>query len=519
MNRIVLLIIYVIFAFLPASASGKKERFVVRSTADFVNNITKENVTFEIRGNVNLNGHSYTLQNGCELKVISGYIVNGMIKGWNTKLTINKPSTIGVKLEGTWNAPVINDTFFIKKQLPDDEIIANINQLQSKYIFNAIYLNKRKYSLTIKESGGYALRLLDSTKLVNKSEIILRGNNHKGYSIISISKAKNVEVCGGKIKGDVGVHTYQSGTTSEWGMGITIDASENVVVRDIRISNCTGDGIYVCGLPTSYIGDYTKASKNVVLRNVTCDSNRRQGLSIICVDGLLVDNCSFINTGKIEKTAPSSGIDIEPNVAKGRNNSVRNITIRRCKFKGNKGRSFESDLSVSDGNIVNFSNIVVEGCVADGQFFIGTPNVVVKNCKMESILIRPYEAPMNALFETCQIMGQGIIVRDPHKHEALYNNRRAKRTQASLTLRNCRLVYSDKSRNQNGYLITIEGSSNHVSTILLDSCSLFIPPMFLNAELLQNKKCVDVRFRKCRIRAEKAMVRRSVAKFEGCSGI
>lgn len=519
MNRVNLYITLLILALSSVSASGKHERIVVRSTADFVNNITKENVTFELRGAVNLNGRSFTLQNGCVLKVVSGYIANGEIKGRNTKLTVNKSSTIGVIFNGTWNAPVIEDSFFMTNLLSDDEIIANINALQSKTLFNTVYLKKGNYNLTVKESGGYAIRLQDSTKLVNKSEIILKRNNHKGYSIISISKATNVEVCGGKIKGDVGVHTYQSGSTSEWGMGITIEASKNVVVRDIRISNCTGDGIYISGLPTNYIGDYSKASKNIVLRNVTCDSNRRQGLSIISVDGLIVENCSFLNTGKIEKTAPSSGIDIEPNVAKGRNNSVRDITIRDCTFKGNKGRSFESDLSVTDGVIVNFSNITIENCVADGQFFIGTPNVVVKNCKMESILIRPYEAPMDALFDNCQITGKGVVVRDPHKHEALYKNSQVKRVQASLRLRNCNLTYNVLSHKQIGALVTIEASPENVLFIVLDSCSLFIPSKFVNTELLLNKKNVDVKFRNSRIRAEKTMVRRDVASFERCSGI
>ena len=519
MNRLISVIIFFTAFIFSTSAKGTQERIVVRTTAEFVNNINKDNTTFEIRGDINLNGSTYTLQNGCEIRVVSGSLINGVIKGESTKLTANKPSTIGVKLEGTWNAPLIEDTIFIKQHLSDDEIIANINKLQSKHIYNTIYLTKRKYLLSIKESGGCALRLLDSAKLVNNSEIILRGNDHKGYSIISISKAFNVEVCGGRLKGDVGVHTYQNGTTSEWGMGISIEASENILIHDVKISNCTGDGIYISGFPTNYIGDYSKASKNVVLRNVTCDSNRRQGLSIICVDGLLVEKCSFINTGKIEKTAPSSGIDIEPNVSKGRNNSVRNIMIKDCNLRGNKGRSFESDLSVTDGVTVNFCNIVIENCFADGQFFIGTPNVVVKNCKMESVLIRSYEAPMNALFESCQIKGRGIIVRDPHKHEALYKNRKVKRPQASLTLRNCKLVYSDKSRNKKGNLITIESIPENVEYVVLDSCSVSIPTKFVNAQLISNTKDVAVFFKRCNISIEKQRINKARASFEMCKGL
>ena len=91
MNRIICFITILGLAFLTVSARGSQKRITVRTTADFVNNVSMENATFEIRGNVNLNGSSYTLQNGCELKVVSGYIANGEIKGRNTKLIVNKP--------------------------------------------------------------------------------------------------------------------------------------------------------------------------------------------------------------------------------------------------------------------------------------------------------------------------------------------------------------------------------------------------------------------------------------------
>ena len=81
-------------------------------------------------------------------------------------------------------------------------------------------------------------------------------------------------------------------------------------------------------------GSKRNHSKNVHLQDVTCDNNYRQGLSVISVDGLLVEGCVFKNTGM----PPCAGVDIEPDAAA---EKVKNVVLRDCRFVYNYGDGIE----------------------------------------------------------------------------------------------------------------------------------------------------------------------------------
>ena len=99
-------------------------------------------------------------------------------------------------------------------------------------------------------------------------------------------------------------------------MGVKIVNSQHVVVEGVTAKECWGDGFYVGKASGS-------GSVDVTLDNVISDHNRRQGLSIISVDGLVVKNSTFENT---EGTSPMAGIDIEPNPG----DTVNNVLITGC---------------------------------------------------------------------------------------------------------------------------------------------------------------------------------------------
>ncbi|WP_256580251.1 hypothetical protein, partial [Pseudomonas sp. GP01-A3] len=51
-------------------------------------------------------------------------------------------------------------------------------------------------------------------------------------------------------------HQYNGGGTHEWGFGIQIRGSKNVTIKNVELSNFTGDGILLSGQNiTSYIGE------------------------------------------------------------------------------------------------------------------------------------------------------------------------------------------------------------------------------------------------------------------------
>ena len=114
-------------------------------------------------------------------------------------------------------------------------------------------------------------------------------------------------------------------TKAEWRMGIALRGCRHVLIEGLRVESTGGDGFYVDGA-----GD-SSASEDITIRNCVAYDNHRQGLSVISVVNLLVENCLFANTWG---TAPEAGIDLEPDTEK---NRLVNCVIRNCTFENNNG--------------------------------------------------------------------------------------------------------------------------------------------------------------------------------------
>jgi hypothetical protein len=167
---------------------------------------------------------------------------------------------------------------------------------------------------------GLKLKSVMTLKLESKAELAAIPNDKTNSAVLRVYDCRNVEILGpGMIIGERDLHI---GTSGEWGNGIELKSASNVLIGgDLTITRCWGDGII--------LSDGT--NKNIELNKVDLVGNRRQGLSVIDVDGLKVTYCSFLNTGG---TAPGDGIDIEPD-----NDSefAHNIFIDWNLFKGNAG--------------------------------------------------------------------------------------------------------------------------------------------------------------------------------------
>ena len=175
--------------------------------------------------------------------------------------------------------------------------------------------------------GTYMVDAVSESRLKLKSDMTLRlsdgatlkaiPNAAKKYAVITISSASQVWVIGGTLEGDRDQHQGKSG---EWGMGIHIGKrAEHITISGVTSKKMWGDGFYVSG------------ADDVRFCSVTADANRRQGLSVIEADGLLVLNSVFRNT---HGTRPSAGIDFEPD---GRLQQISNVRVEGSKFLDNAG--------------------------------------------------------------------------------------------------------------------------------------------------------------------------------------
>jgi parallel beta-helix repeat protein len=166
----------------------------------------------------------------------------------------------------------------------------------------------------------------------------------RGY-VLYAYKVSDVEISGGQIVGDRDRHL---GTGGEWGHGIQIRGASRVTVRDIRISDCWGDGICIGGADRQQ----STPSEDIVISNVVCTRNRRQGLSIGRSRNVRVLGSEFSDTAG---TNPQYGIDIEPD----RPGGADDIRIEDCIVRNNRGGGIQIYRRVT--------NVTITGCTIEGN--------------------------------------------------------------------------------------------------------------------------------------------------------
>ncbi|NOU71589.1 hypothetical protein GC098_09165 [Paenibacillus sp. LMG 31458] len=174
--------------------------------------------------------------------------------------------------------------------------------------------------------------------------------------LIRILDVRNVHVIGNGATLQMNKAVYSTGEQAHI---FDISGSENVVIERINANDSGGDGFYV----GAYLAVQSYC-KNIVLTNCTANNNRRQGLSVITVEGLLVENCRFNNT---TGTSPKSGVDIEPNNTTGRE-VLKRVRFVNCVAEGNIGRGFLVSLQkLTSAN--DRIDITFEGCRTKGNSF------------------------------------------------------------------------------------------------------------------------------------------------------
>ena len=220
-----------------------------------------------------------------------------------------------------------------------------------------------------------------------------------------------------KVKGNKGVvvkmhkKDYQDKKIyqhSEWRNGFSFYGCTNVVIEDLTISDTGGDGIYISSSRQPYC-------KDVVIRNVKCLNNHRQGISIISAENVLIENCELSNTSG---SNPQAGIDLEPNNSA---EIIKNIFIRNVVANNNVGPGFVFYLSPLDENSEPVS-VTFENCVANNNglpgFLLafppetvrGTSKVKLINCKAadnKEENIRIFDKPAKAselLIKNCSFL-------------------------------------------------------------------------------------------------------------------
>lgn len=213
---------------------------------------------------------------------------------------------VDVKTRGAKGDGKTNDTKAIQKAI--DEVGGT---------GGTVYVPKGTYMVRGTGKGALRLRSKMTLKLADGAMLRIIPNGAERYNTLKIVRVSDVAVVGGTLHGDRKEHKDKKG---EWGMGIRIGPdAKRVTIFGVTAQNMWGDGFYVNG------------AVDTAFCSVAAINNRRQGMSIIEANGLLVTDSVFRDT---HGTDPATGVDLEPNKPE---DKITNVRIERSKFIRNEG--------------------------------------------------------------------------------------------------------------------------------------------------------------------------------------
>ena len=189
-----------------------------------------------------------------------------------------------------------------------------------------------------KQASDWIVKPLNFQNITNKtivfeSGVVLRAKSGAfpaAHRLLQFTYSNNIEILGYGATFKMNKSEYTSG---EQRHALSLVNSSNITIKGLTLRDSGGDGIYISRFND---GEYCQ---NILVEDIVSTNNKRQGMSVISVDGLTVKNSSFTNTvGK----APGAGVDFEPESTSDR---LVGINFSNCNFTGNYGPGIQFALA------------------------------------------------------------------------------------------------------------------------------------------------------------------------------
>lgn len=360
-----------------------KETIALRSSESFKNQVDaryngKSNTLYIIESFFDLKGESIVLPPRVELLFIKGRIENGGLEGKNTLVSSECDIIFrNVSFKGTWKANRPRPEWF---GADGNDMNDDTYALKSLAKFSG-------YSLFDKNMVYYVndYIFLKSNIEWNLNGSIIKLSQNKSFSLY-ISQAENVIIRNGSIEG------YRIGPSDCLEYGITIDASNDIIVENVFFSLFSRDGIYV-GYEWSDSNEESHKTENILIKDCVFDNVARNGVTISAGEDVEVSHCLFKN---INTTYPKSGIDIEPeSINKTKYLNLNNILIHDCSFEDCRLAIsvYQSNCNYQCGNVYikdiecNNSILYIENIKKDCGFNTFVSRASFVGCKEEGVRI------------------------------------------------------------------------------------------------------------------------------------
>lgn len=239
---------------------------------------------------------------------------------------------------------------------------------------------------------------------LNGSTIEVATNSYPNYNLFELIDCENFVITNGFLKGDRLTHDYTTTSgTHEFGYAIYCNSSltswyPNIgvpsetlkccgVISNLKIFDFTGDGV---------VTKNGMSPGKIEVLNCEIHHCRRQGISVLDADTIVVDNCHIHHIGTfddIKGASPMSGIDIEPGSG---TCSVNLVDIRNTTITNNSNDAVIAGQRVtkdSSGNITEIKSTVKE--------------VLISSCNFDVIMLQQFKS-----FDVSNLERTKVIVKD-----------------------------------------------------------------------------------------------------------
>ncbi len=280
---------------------------------------------------MDLNGQTINLPPNVTIVYEGGDITNGTLNFSDNSVISGELLNSNVILTGS--TPQLKDpTFKFDPQRWGivEGKVSDAVALKNKEILNSLIQQAKDMGVTIfkidkmdayfdviAESHATSTLARSSILIPSNFELIMtdntflrvQPNNSFAYDLLGVYKAENITISGGNLIGDRWEHDYTPAPdpqgnlqySHEFGMVILVGGSHNITIDNVNISNASGDGFFVVGSairkPDGTVKDGQMESKNVIIKNSIIKNSRRNGMSLLDGNGILVENCEIVDTG------------------------------------------------------------------------------------------------------------------------------------------------------------------------------------------------------------------------------
>ncbi|MBQ9175028.1 MAG: right-handed parallel beta-helix repeat-containing protein [Bacteroidales bacterium] len=347
----------------------------------------KAGSTYILKHHVNLKGKTIVFPENTTIIAEGGSFSNGTIVGAHTWVKGDNHLIFknNIKLRGTFEADTaFSEWFDIKSNcrvVGDGRLLGgtdNYQAFKNLFLFKNISISKGSYML----SGQLECQ---SNQTINGNGATLKFYHRGGGLLVDGNPIRNVSITDLHIIGS----KYDYDDKTEYWHGVNINYAENIVLDNIVVEACRGDGVYIGGTQSN--GGDNRVPKDIYLSNVRSLRNHRQGLSITRCENVFAEGCEFSETSG---TLPNCGVDIEPNsnLAQGWFNKCLNVRFKSCKFWNNEnfgllisGREMSSDKTERQ-----IAEVYVEDCSFenDGICVYGVNGLEINDCVLHDCGIR-----------------------------------------------------------------------------------------------------------------------------------